>query len=361
MRRRQFIILAGSAVAAPMLAPLAARAQEPAKLRRVGIVVEGIRTPAYDGFLAGMSDLGYVAGRDYVVEWRFGDGRFLRVLDLVQQFEKLSVDVIFLGSPAMVYPVRQATHTIPIVMGYSNDPVGNGFVASLSHPGGNITGLASAAEEAPAHQLAWLAAFLPKLARVAFLQNPDSSSYAAEPKSMQAAAQKAGAELIPVAARNDDEIDAAFAALSRARADALVVAPDRFFFTQKERLAELALKHRLASIFPEREFAQAGGLMSFDESLKDFYRRAAGFVDRIFKGAKPGDLPIERPALFEVVINRKTRAGTGPRSAAQHRCVGLCGDRLRITSLHTIDSRGLPKIRPGRGRDDRAAPPPRHG
>src|SRR6266851_6991116 len=160
MRRRKFIsLLGGSLVGSAAAAwPQAARAQQPAKVWRIGIVVEGMRSAAYDGFLQGMDALGYVAGKDYLIEWRFADGRFLRILELVGDFAKLNIDVIFLGSPAMVYPVRQATRTIPIVMGYSIDPVGNGFVSNLSHPGGNITGLASAGEDPSAKQLELLAA-----------------------------------------------------------------------------------------------------------------------------------------------------------------------------------------------------------
>ncbi len=312
MRRRDFITLLGGAAATW---PLAARAQEPAqapaKVRRVGIVVEGMRSPAYDGFLQGMGDLGYVAGKNYLIEWRFADGRFLRILDLVGEFMRLNVDVIFLGSPAMVYPVRQATRTIPIVMGYSTDPVGNGFVSSLAHPGGNITGLASPRDDLSAKQLELLAALVPNLSRVALLQNPENASYGSVLKSTQAAAQKAGLDLVPIEARAPQELDDAFLSMTRERIQAVIVSADRFFLTQQQRLADLALKHRLPSIFPDRDYTEAGGLMSLSENLKGFYRQAASFVDRIFKGAKPGDLPIEQPALFDLVINRKSAAALG--------------------------------------------------
>jgi putative ABC transport system substrate-binding protein len=312
MRRRDFLTLAGGAIGGALTAwPPAARALEPGHVRRVGIIVEGMRSPAYDGFLQGMDDLGYAAGKDYFIEWRFADGRFLRTLDLVQEFDKLKVDVIFLGSSAMIYPVRQATHSIPIVMGYADDPVGNGFVASLAHPGGNITGLASPAEDTSPRQLALLSALVPKLARVALIQNPENESHAAGLAAMQAATQQAGLALVPIDARNPGEIDDAFAVLSGQRIDAVRVASDRFFLTRQRQFADLALRHRLPSLFAERDYVEAGGLMSFGESLKDFYRRAAGYVDRIFKGAKPGDLAIEQPALFELVLNRKTAAMLG--------------------------------------------------
>jgi putative ABC transport system substrate-binding protein len=312
MRRREFIgLLGGAAATRRVIWPHAARAQGPAKVWRVGIVVEGMRSAAYDGFLQGMGELGYVAGKNYTIEWRFADGRFLRILQVVEDFAKLNIDLIFVGSPAMVYPVRQGTHTIPIVMGYSVDPVGNGFVPNLMHPGGNITGLASAGEDNSAKQLELLAAVVPGLARVGLLQNPENSNAAAILKSTQAAAHTAGLELVPVEARVPQDIDAAFQVLTRERVGALKVSSDRFFLTQQPQLAELARKYRLPSIFAERGFVEAGGLMSLDESLKDFYRRAAAFVDKIFKGAKPGDLPIEQLSLFDLTINRKTAQELG--------------------------------------------------
>jgi ABC-type uncharacterized transport system substrate-binding protein len=308
MRRREFIGFIGGAAAAW---PLAARAQQPAKVWRIGIVVEGMRSAAYDGFLQGMDELGYVAGKNYLIEWRFADGRYLRILELVGNFEKLNIDLIFLGSPAMIYPVRQATRTIPIIMGYSVDPVGNGFVPNLSHPGGNITGLASAGEDTSAKQLELLAAVVPNLSRVGLLQNPENSNSLSILESTREAAQKAGLELVPVDARVPQDIDQAFQVLARERVGALKVSPDRFLLTQQQQLADLALKYRLPSIFAERAYVEAGGLMSLGESLKDFYRHAASFVDRIFKGARPGDLPVEQLSLFDLVINRKTAQQLG--------------------------------------------------
>jgi putative ABC transport system substrate-binding protein len=312
MRRRQFINLLGGAVAArSVLRPRAVRAQEPAKVWRIGIVVEGMRSAAYDGFLQGMAELGYVSGKNYLIEWRFADGRYLRILELVSDFAKLNVDLIFLGSPAMVYPVRQATRTIPIVMGYSIDPVGNGFVSNLSHPGGNITGLASSGEDSSGKQLQLLAAAVPNLSRIGLIQNPENSDYGSVLEGARAAAQKAGFEVVPADARVPQEIDDAFAALSRKRVGAVKVSSDRFFLTQPQRFADLALKYRLPSIFAESAYVEAGGLMSLGESLKDFYRHAATFVDRIFKGARAGDLPVEQLALFDLVINRTTAKALG--------------------------------------------------
>jgi putative tryptophan/tyrosine transport system substrate-binding protein len=310
LRRREFFGFLGGAAGA-FVAPHATCAQQSPKVWHIGIVVEGMRSAAYDGFLQGMSDLGYVAGTNYLIDWRFADGRYLRTMELVGDFTKLNIDLIFLGSPAMIYPVRQATHTIPIVMGYSTDPVGNGFVPNLAHPGGNITGVASSGEDWSPRQLALLAATVPKLARVGLIQNPESSSYSSALKSMQAAAQTAGLELAPLDARVPQEIDAAFEALGRAQVGALVVAADRFFLTQQQRFADLALKYRLPTMFAERSFVEAGGLMSLGESLKGFYRHAASYVDKIFKGARPGDLPVEQLSLLDLVVNRKTAADLG--------------------------------------------------
>jgi putative ABC transport system substrate-binding protein len=322
IRRREFIGLLGSA-AASGLVPLLARAQGPAggpptaaapapgKVRRIGIIVEGMRSSAYDGFLQGMDALGYTSGKDYLIEWRFADGRFLRILETVGDLAKLNTDLIFVGSPAMIYPVRQATRTIPIVMGYSVDPIGNGFVSNLAHPGGNITGVASTGEDISSKQFALLASVVPDLSRVGLLQNPDSADAAADLMRAQAAAEAAGFHLVPVDARVTRDIEPAFQALAQAGVQALKLSSDPFLFSEQQRIADLALKSALPSIFPERAFVEAGGLMSLGESLKDYYRHAAWFVDKIFKGARPGDLGIEQLALFDLVVNRRTAQELG--------------------------------------------------
>jgi putative ABC transport system substrate-binding protein len=314
MRRRDFVEWMGGGAAGLVLVglvrPQSAVAAD-GKVRRIGIIVEGTRSPAYDAFLQGMDELGYVSGQDYDVDWRFADGSYLKTLNFVQDFEKRGTDVIFLGSSSLVYPARQATHTIPIVMGYAIDPIGNGFVTNLAHPGGNITGLASRGNDMTAKQLAALARVVPSAARVAYLQNPDGRDAGPDLAAMQSAAQAASLELVPMQARDANGVDAVLAILSHDKIDAIVVASDRFFETQAKHLADLALARRLPSLFPERLYVEAGGLMSFGESVREFYRRAATVVDRIFKGAKAGDLPIEQPELFEVAINRKTAEALG--------------------------------------------------
>jgi putative ABC transport system substrate-binding protein len=302
VRRRDIIALFGGAAAA--LAGQSAALAQPEKIWRVGVIAGGIRTPAYDGFLQGMRDFGYVAGKDYLVDWRFADGRYGRFATFAQEFVRLKTDVIFLGTAAAVDLVRQVTRTIPIVLGYSTDPVGSGLVTSLARPGGNITGLASSPDDSAAKHIELLAAVVPNLARVGLLLNPESSDYADVLQQTQAAADKAGVALVWADARRPAEIDNAFAAFVRQRVEAMKLAEDPFFFIQQQRLVDLSLAKKLPAIFAERDYVLAGGLMSYGESMKDFYRRAASFVDRIFKGARAGDLPMEQPPPT-LVINRK--------------------------------------------------------
>jgi putative tryptophan/tyrosine transport system substrate-binding protein len=313
VRRRQFITLLGGTAAAW---PLATRAQQPERVRRVGFLLGAIPPAQFGlgdlgGFAQGMRELGYVEGRDFVIEWRSAEGRYERLYDLAAELARLKVDVILLGSPPAVRPTQQATTTIPIVMGYAVDPVGNGFVASLSRPGGNTTGLTGSTDDTAPKLLDLLTTIVPGLSRVAVLTNPTNPSSLAVMKNARSAAEKASLVVVPVEARNPQQIDEAFASLANERVTAIMVGGDAMFYVQREQLAQLALRNRMASVFPLREYAAAGGLMSYGESLREFYRRAASFVDKIFKGAKPGDLPIEQPTRFNLVINRKTADALG--------------------------------------------------
>jgi putative ABC transport system substrate-binding protein len=229
----------------------------------------------------------------------------------------MAVDVIVTGSAPAVRPAQQATTTIPIVMGSSADPVGNGFVASLAHPAGNTTGLAGSSDDSSPKQLEMLATIVPTLSRVAVLTNPQTPASLAVMKRAQSAAEKANLLVVPVEARNPQEIEDAFVGLAKQNVAAVMIVLDPMFYVQRQQLAQLALRNRMASIFPLREFAAAGGLMSYGQSLEEFYRRAASFVDKIFKGAKPGDLPIEQPTRFDLVINRKTANAIGLTIPAQ--------------------------------------------
>jgi putative ABC transport system substrate-binding protein len=224
---------------------------------------------------------------------------------------QLKVDVIMVAASAAIPSVQQTTSTIPIVMAYSIDPVGNGLVASLARPGGNTTGLASAQEDIVSKQLELLVRLIPTLSRVAILANPNSSNHPGLLKNAEAAAGKAGVALVRLEARNPQEVENAFAMMIQDGARALQVLPDSFLNAHRHRIAELAIRNRLPSIFAQRDYVEAGGLMSYGENFRDSIGRAAYFVDKIFKGAKPADLPIEQPTRFFLVINLKTAKSLG--------------------------------------------------
>jgi ABC-type uncharacterized transport system substrate-binding protein len=313
MNRREFITLLGGAAAAW---PLAARAQQAGKVWRIGFIL-GASPPAQfglgflGGFTQGMRELGYAEGKDFVIEWRTALGNYDRFPAIAAELVRVKVDIFVLGTTAALPAVRQATNTIPIVMTYAADPVGQGFVASLAHPGGNITGLASSLDDSMPKQVELLATAVPGLSRLGLLINPYTPIASPVVKSAHAAAQKAGLTIVPLEVGSLQEIDNAFAALAKERAQAVMVITDPLFFANRQRLAELALNNRLASLVPLREYVEAGGLMSYGEALGEFYRRTAYYVDKIFKGAKPAELPIEQPRKFNLVINRKTADALG--------------------------------------------------
>jgi ABC-type uncharacterized transport system substrate-binding protein len=313
MRRRDVIIHLGGAAAAWSLA---ARAQQLSKPRRIGLLTSSSRPVSIEssyhaGILLGMRELGYVEGKDFIIEWRFAEGKLERFADFAAELVQLNVDVLVPATPTAIPAVRQATSTIPIVMGFSTDPVGNGFIASLAHPGGNITGLASSQDDAAPKQVEFLGMAVPNLSRLGLLVDRRSPNSPAIVKNIQDAARTAGVAPVPMDVDNLYEIESAFAALANERVGAVVVAIGSVTFLHRERIAQLALEHRLPSMFPLREFVVAGGLMSYGESLFDFYRRAAFYVDKIFKGAKPADLPVEQPTRLLLVINRRTAETIG--------------------------------------------------
>jgi putative ABC transport system substrate-binding protein len=257
------------------------------------------------GLIEGLRDLGYVEGRDYIVEYRYAEGHYDRFPDLAAELVRLNVDVVVLGTPAAISAMRKATSAIPIVMAVVSDPVGNGFVASLARPGGNITGLATSHESTTAKQIELLSEILPKLTRVGILTNPDSPTVP-DLATARAAARQAGIELFQADARNADEIGVAFVKFSRERVEAVVVISDAVFALHRRRIAELAMKALLPTAFGHREYVVDGGTFSYGEDIKDFLRRSAALVDKIFKGAKPADLPIEQPTRFFLTVNLKT-------------------------------------------------------
>ena len=314
MNKRRKIILALGASA--LAVPFGAVAQQQGKIWRIGFLstrrVEISDSDfAYGPFRQGMRELGYVEGRNLVIEWRSAEGKTERLPAMAAELVQLKVDLIVAASTPGVAAAQKATTTIPIVMTSTLDSVGSGFVASLAHPGGNITGLKNFFGDLGPKQLEMLRSITPRLSRVAVLVNPANSGHAPVLKSIQAAAQKIGVTVLPAEARNREEIDNAFSMMSKAKAGAVLVISDAFFITQAHQIAGLAAKNRLPSIDSTRQYAEAGGLMSYGNSLGENYRRAATYVDKIFKGAKPGDIPVEQPTTFELAINMKTAKALG--------------------------------------------------
>jgi putative ABC transport system substrate-binding protein len=312
-KRRKLLIAMGAGAAA---VPLRSFPQQKGKVWRIGFFFFGSRQSALETgrhrlFLDGMRELGYVEGRNFVIEARFADGKTAPLPDFAAELVRLKVDIIVANGTPVYHVLRQATQTIPIVITISADPVGEGFATSLARPGGNITGLSSANVELTPKHLELLMTAVPRLSRVAVLMNPAHSGHPARLKIIQAAAQKTGMQVLPVDGPTPDGIERAFGTMARERAGALIILGDSFFVQQIRQIAELALKHRLPSINVTRDFAEAGGLMSYGQNQIDNFRRAAAYVDKILKGAKPGDLPIEQPTAFELVINRKTAKAIG--------------------------------------------------
>jgi putative ABC transport system substrate-binding protein len=311
MRRREFIALLGGVAAAW---PLTARGQQGAKVWRIGFLA-GAPSEAnlrnYASFVDGMRELGYVEKKDFVIETRSASGQYERFPELAAELIRLKVDVIVTAAGAAVRTLQDATTTIPIVWVYSTDPVGNRFVASLARPGGNITGLAASSNDTAPKQLELLAMIAPSASRIGVLGNPKNPNFASVLKNAQVAGERAGFSITPVTAGNVEEIERAFAAFDKQGIRGVIATTDAVFFAQRQHIAELALARRLPTMFSQREYVEAGGLMSYGENLSDFFRRAAVFVDKIFKGAKPADLPIEQPTRFHLVINHNTADALG--------------------------------------------------
>ena len=311
-RRKLLVVLGAGALAVP----LSSFAQQQGKVWRVGFLSARRRpvsldTDYFGAFPRGMRDLGYVEGKNLVIEWRFADGKFEHLPGLATEVVRLKVDVIVAAGPPAIIAAQKATTTIPIVIVTSIDPVDAGLVKSLARPGGNITGISNLSGEVSPKHLELVRTMVPKLSRVAVLVNPANSGHATMLKNVQAAAQKANVEVLPVEARTLQEIETAFLVMTKENAGAIIVGLDPFFNQQVRQIAELAAKHRLPSISAYAVYAESGGMMSYGSSLTDNFRRAATYVDKILKGAKPADLPIEQPTKFELVINLKTAKALG--------------------------------------------------
>ena len=312
-KRRDLLVALG---AGALVAPLACFAQQPDKVWRVGFLSARSRpvsldSDEYSGFPQGMRELGYVEGKNLVIDWRYAEGKYERLPDLVAELVRLKVDVIVAPGSPVISAAQKAGTSVPIVAVNAQDPVGSGFIKSLARPGGNITGLASLASDIGPKHLEMLLGMVPKLARVAVLVNFDNPSHPVTLKNIQAAAEKANAKAFPVDARTAPEIEKAFSAMTREKAGAVIVARDALFLQQARQIAELAAKNRLPTISGIREYMEAGGLIIYGPNSTDSFRRAATYVDKILKGAKPGDLPVEQPTKFELVVNMKTAKALG--------------------------------------------------
>src|SRR5262245_44724787 len=301
--RRNFVTLLGGAAAAW---PLAARAQQPAKTARIGYLAFRSPIPADDAFLKGLAELGWIEGQNIVIERRFAAGNVEQLKASAAELVRLNVDVIVAAASAPTKVAKEATASIPIVFANAGDPIGQGFVQSLPRPGGNITGIAfDASPDITAKQAQLLIEVVPTASRLAVLWNPNSAFF------IKTAAPTLRVSLQSLEVRDANEFEGAFDSITRAGADGLIVLSDTFATFHRARLADLAAKHRLPTVYGHSQYIEAGGLMSYGPSLTDNYRHAASYVDKILKGAKPADLPVEQPTKFELVINLKTAKALG--------------------------------------------------
>ena len=321
--RRQFVVGASMAGAGLGLLTGCGRLPwQPApapRILRIGFLSAGVASTTADRvavFRQGLRDLGYVEGENVVIEYRYGEGHLDRVSELAAELVRLPVDAILAAAPTATRPAKEATVTLPIVMAYDTDPVGNGFIASLARPGGNITGLSSLAPGISGKQLELLQAMVPGLARVAVLGNSIPGAYAdlrQDPRSkeMEVAAGTLGVQLQYLDVRSLEDIEPAFGEARRGHADAAVALGSAILESDRARVADLAAQYRLPTVYHAREFVEVGGLACYGVSFIALYRRAAYYVDRILKGAKPADLPVEQPMTFEFVVNMKTARELG--------------------------------------------------
>jgi putative ABC transport system substrate-binding protein len=309
MRRREFLGVLGGAAAAW---PLAAQAQQPRKLPSIGFL--GPSTPSVSShwaaaFVQRLHELGWVEGRNIAIEYRWAEGRSERYAEIAAEFIRLNVDVIVtVGGPALA--AKQMTSVIPIVFAVAADPLGSGLVASLARPGGNVTGLSTQFTDTSSKRLELLRKVLPDLRRLAIMGNVDYPAAVLEIGEVQAAAHTLGLEINLFEIRRAEDIAPAFEAL-KGRAEALYVASDSLIDTNRVHINALALAARLPAMYPYREGAEGGGLMSYGANFPNLFRRSADYVDKILRGTKPADLPVEQPTKFDLVINLKTARALG--------------------------------------------------
>jgi putative ABC transport system substrate-binding protein len=283
-------------------------------------------------FREGLRERGWVEGQNIVIEFRFADGKVDRLPALVSKLIRLKVDIIVTMSSAATWAAKNATQSIPIVMAASANALGEGLVTSLAHPGGNMTGMTFlAGPEIAGKQLQLLKEVIPSASRVAVLTNPTNRSHAAFARELKVAARSIGAQLQVLEAPHPDQLDSAFAAMTKEHAAALLVSTDSMFVGQQQRIADLATRSRLPALYSQKEFVDPGGLVSYGPSLSDMARRAATHVDKLLRGAKPGDIPVEQPTKFELVINLKTAKAAWARDSAA--AVAACGRGDHVNAL----------------------------
>ncbi|HTL55457.1 MAG TPA: ABC transporter substrate-binding protein [Candidatus Limnocylindrales bacterium] len=303
------ILFAGAMLAVAVIV----EAQQPKKIPRIGYLAGNLTTITYriDAFRQGLRQLGYAEGKDIVIESRSAEGKLDRLNELAAELVRLKVNVIVTGGAPPTRAAKAATATIPIVMTQDPDPVGNGFIASLAHPGGNITGLSNLAPETSGKQLELLKEIVPKLSRIAVLWTSTVPGHPLQLREIGLAAGPLNVQLQSFDVLGPKDIDTAFQAASNQRAEAFIVFGGAILAAQRTRILEYVVKNRLPAIYATQPFMEAGGLMSYGVDLTDLDRRAATYVDRILKGAKPADLPVEQPKKFELVINLKTAKQIG--------------------------------------------------
>ncbi len=309
MKRREFITLLGGAA----VWPLAARSQQSASARRIGVLLVGLTPDSKPArsFLQGLRDAGYSVGRDVVIEWRLARGDYDRVPELVADLVRSQVDVMVMDSTIGTDAAMRATSTIPIIMALVVDPVGSRLVKSLARPGGNVTGLSMMTSDLNSKRLQMLKDVVPGLTRVAVLWNPDHPFHHQVIKDLKAIAPSLSIALSLESVQSADELDQTFADIKRVGAQAVYVVEDPFFFSARTELLRLTSGLRLATMHELRRWPEEGALISYGPVLDDLFRRAAFYVDRVFKGANPADLPVEQPTKFELVINLKTARALG--------------------------------------------------
>jgi len=291
-----------------------AEAQQAGKIAKIGYFAPGSPTTGahlLKAFRQGLQELGYVEGKTFVLEVRYGETRGERLPELARELVGLKLDVIVAATDGVIAAVKRETQTIPIVMRNSSDPVGTGLVASLARPGGNFTGLSSMSPELSGKRLELLKEVVPGLSRVAFLWNPDVRGAVLDYKETEGAARSLGLELQSIEVSRAEDLDRAFSAVTNQRAQALVLPGGTIVFTRRGQIASFAQRNRLPSMSAQNEYVDAGGLMSYGPNLPDMSRRAATYVDKILKGAKPANLPVEQPTKFEFIINLKTAKQIG--------------------------------------------------